>query len=342
MAIDVEYDEHGGADHGVAIFALGASRSFGEQVARLLHAELSPLEEREFEDGEHKARPLVNVRDRDVYVICGLHGEENRTGADKLCRLLFFIGTLRDAGAARVTAVVPYLCYARKDRQTKPRDPVTTRYVAQLFEAVGTDRIIVIDVHNIAAFQNAFRCNAIPLDAQAVFARHIAAEIGDAPVAVVSPDLGGEKRAELFRQRMEKLLERPVAKGFMDKHRSMGKVTGEIFAGDVEDRTVIVLDDLISTGGTMARTAAACREHGAAKIWLVATHGVFSSGAGAILRDAPIDHIVVADTVPLPPSMNTTDMKGRLAIVSVAGLVAEAIRRLHTGGSIVELLDEGP
>jgi ribose-phosphate pyrophosphokinase len=328
-------------DRNFAIFALGASRSLGEKVARHLSTELSPHEEREFEDGEHKTRPLISVRDRDVYVICGLHGEESRTGADKLCRLLFFVATLRDAGAARVTAIAPYLCYARKDRQTKPRDPVTTRYVAQMFEAVGADRVIVIDVHNIAAFQNAFRRGAIHLDAQAVFARHLAAEIGEEPLAVVSPDLGGEKRAELFRQRMEKLLERPVAKGFMDKHRSMGKVTGEIFAGDVEGRTVILLDDLISTGGTMARTAAACRKHGAGKVWLVATHGVFSKDASAILRNAPVDRLLVSDTVPLPSSMDTEDMKKRLAIVSVSGLVAEAIRRLHSGGSIVELLDKG-
>ena len=135
-------------DRDLAIFALGSSRSLGQQVARHLHAELSPHEESEFEDGEHKMRPLVNVRDRDVYVIYVSHGDESQSGADKLCRLLFFIGTLKDAGAARVTAVVPYLCYARKDRQTKPRDPVTTRYVAQLFEAVGTDRVIVLDVHN--------------------------------------------------------------------------------------------------------------------------------------------------------------------------------------------------
>lgn len=330
------------ADHAPTIFALGASRSLGEQVARYLHMELSQHEEREFEDGEEKTRPLVNVRDRDVYVICGLHGENDRTGADKLCRLLFFIGALKDAGAARVTAVVPYLCYARKDRQTKPRDPVTTRYVAQLFEAIGADRVVVIDVHNIAAFQNAFRRGAVHLDAHAVFARRIATEIGEETLAVVSPDLGGEKRAELFRERLEKLLERPVAKGFMDKHRSMGKVTGEIFAGDVAGRTAIVLDDLISTGGTMARTAAACRKHGAKKVWLVATHGVFSKDAGAILRDAPFDRLLVTDTVPLPSHLDAADMKGRLAIVGLADLVAEAIRRLHGGGSLVELLEKGP
>jgi len=122
----------------------------------------------------------------------------------------------------------------------------------------------------------------------------------------------------------------------------MGKVTGEIFAGDVEGRAAIVLDDLISTGGTMARTAAACRKHGAKKVWLVATHGAFSSGAAAILRDAPFDRLLISDTVPLPLGVNTTEMKGRLAIVSIAGLLAEAVRRLHSGGSIVELLDKGP
>ena len=104
----------------------------------------------------------------------------------------------------------------------------------------------------------------------------------------------------------------------------------------------IVLDDLISTGGTMARTAAACRKHGANKVWLVATHGVFSKDAGAILRDAPFDRLLITDTVPLPSYIEMADLKGRLAIVSVAGLVAEAIRRLHNGGSLVELLDKGP
>ena len=322
----------------------GARRqTFGWEEGRRHQRRSSPrTQERELEDGEQKIRSLVNVRDRDVFVIYGLHGEHDRTGADKLCRLLFFIGALRDADAARVTAIVPYLCYARKDRQTKPRDPVTTRYVAQLFEAIGADRVVVIDVHNIAAFQNAFRRRAIHLHAQAVFAQHIAKEIGQEPLAVVSPDLGGEKRAELFRERLERLLGRPVAKGFMDKHRSMGKVTGEIFAGDIESRTAIVLDDLISTGGTMARTAAACRKHGAKKVWLAATHGVFSKDAGAILRDAPFDRLIITDTVPLPSHMNIADLKGRLAIVSVAGLVAEAIHRLHDGGSINELLDKGP
>lgn len=326
---------------GPAVLALGSSRDLGVGIAREIGIELTPHEDRTFEDGEHKIRPLASVRDRDAYVVHSLHGEGRETGADKLLRLLFFIGALRDAGAARVTAVVPYLCYARKDRQTKPRDPVATRYVAQLFEAVGADRVVVVDVHNVAAFQNAFRVETVALDAQAVFARHFAAKIGDAPAAVVSPDLGGEKRAELFRQRLEATLARPVAKGFMDKHRSMGEVSGELFAGDVTGRTAIILDDLISSGATMARTAAACRAHGATRVFLAATHGLFSHGAEAALRAAPVDEIVVTDTVPLSPLI-AERLGERLTVVSVAGLLARAIERLHGGGSLTELTERGP
>ena len=106
------------------------------------------LEDREFEDGEYKIRPLENVRGRDCYVVFTLNGDDVASSADKLCKLLFFVGALKDAGAQRVTAVTPYLCFARKDRRTKPRDPVTTRYVAQLFEALGTDRVVCVDVHD--------------------------------------------------------------------------------------------------------------------------------------------------------------------------------------------------
>ena len=266
------------------LFAIGSTRPFAARVAAALATELSPIEERSFEDGEQKIRPLVNVRNRDVYVLHSLNGEEGQTANDKLCRMLFFIGALRDAAAARVTAVAPYLCYARKDRQTKPRDPVTTRYVAELFEAVGTDRMITMEVHNLAAFQNAFRCDTDHLDANLVLADHFAGQVGDAPVAVVSPDPGGIKRADLFRQVLESRLGRPVSPGLMEKHRSMGEVTGELFAGDVKGRQVIVIDDLISTGGTMVRAASACRAHGATRVHAAATHGVLARGAGEILR----------------------------------------------------------
>jgi ribose-phosphate pyrophosphokinase len=254
-----------------------------------------------------------------------------------LCRLLFFIGALKDAAAARVTAIVPYLCYARKDRQTKSRDPVTTRYVAQLFEAVGVDRLITIEAHNPAAFQNAFRCDTEHLDATELFARHFEDLLGHDSVAVVSPDLGGAKRAEAFRKRLEQRLGRPVDKAFMDKQRSMGRVSGELFAGEVRGRVAIVIDDLISTGTTMARVAAACRKRGATRIYLAATHGLFVDGSPALWRESAVHAVVVTDTV-APAEIGPAADRGRLQVLGTAELFAEAIRRCHEGGSITQLL----
>jgi ribose-phosphate pyrophosphokinase len=280
------------------------------------------------------------VRGRDVFVLANLAGDSRQSANDRLCKLLFFIATLKDASAARVTAVAPYLCYSRKDRRTKTRDPVTSRYVAQLFEAIGADGLITIEVHNLAAFQNAFRCDTDHLDANLIFARHFAGLVADEPLAVVSPDMGGVKRAELFRERMEAMLARPVAKGFMDKQRSMGKVTGDIFAGDVAGRTVIVIDDLVTTGTTMARVAAACREHGAKKIHLAATHGIFSGGARPLFDEPSVTSIVVTDSI-LPFRLDRESVGDRVVVLSVADLFAEAIARSHSGGSIVDLLERG-
>src|SRR5665213_3632220 len=131
------------------LFALNTTQSFGELVAKELNLSLSLHEEREFEDGEHKARPLENVRNQDVFVIHSLYSDADQSVNDKLCRLLFFISALKDASAKKVTAIIPYLCYARKDRKTKSRDPVNTRYVARLLEASGADSIVTMDVHNL-------------------------------------------------------------------------------------------------------------------------------------------------------------------------------------------------
>ncbi len=151
------------------LFSLDPECRLAPVLAAALDETLARHEDRRFEDGEHKLRPLVDPRGDDVYVLCSLHGGPHESPHDKLCRLLLFIATLREHGAARVTAVVPYLAYARKDRQTKPFDPVTLRYVAQLFEAVGTDQVIVLEAHNVAAFQNAFRCTTLHLDAHRAF-----------------------------------------------------------------------------------------------------------------------------------------------------------------------------
>ena len=171
------------------LFALNGTDELGRDIGKLLAHPLSAHEERDFEDGEHKARPLEPVAGADVYVIHSLHGGPDQSANDKLCRLLFFIGALKGAGARRVTAVAPYLCYSRKDRRTKANDPVTTRYVAALFEAVGCDAVVTLEVHNEAAFENAFRCRAVALTSAPLLIAQIKASVGDETLCVISPDL---------------------------------------------------------------------------------------------------------------------------------------------------------
>jgi ribose-phosphate pyrophosphokinase len=318
------------------LFALNATAELGGAIAAQLGTTLSRHEEREFEDGEHKARPLDPIGGADVFVVQSLHGGPDASANDKLCRLLFFIGTLKDAGAARVTVVVPYLCYARKDRRTKPNDPVTTRYVASMFEAVGIDAIITLEVHNPAAFENAFRCRAVTLTAAPLFIDY-ALRLKDERLCVVSPDTGGAKRAELFREALEAVSRRPIGKAFADKHRSAGVVTGDLFVGDVAGATALIVDDLISTGGTLVRAAKAARRAGAQRVLALTAHGLFMKGAAETLADAALDRIVITDAVPafrLPPGAT----RDKLDVLPSAPLFAEAIARLHGGRPLTDLL----
>lgn len=322
----------------IKLFALDTSRDYGERIGRHLGISLSRHEERDFEDGEHKARPLENLRGRDVYVIQSLYGDTHYSVNDKLCRLLFFLGAVRDANAARVTAVIPYLCYARKDRQTQPRDPVTTRYVAGMFEAVGVDHVVTMDVHNLAAYHNAFRCTTDHLEARALFADCLAPHMGGRDVVVVSPDAGGIKRAERFRRLLSDRLKRPVTSAFMEKHRGSGAVSGEALIGDVAGKTVVILDDLIGTGITLGRAVAACHGHGASEIRAAASHGLFVGNAGGVIDDTRLSQLVVTDTVPAF-RLDPQAVQDKLTVVDAAGLFAAAIRCMHDGGSITSLTE---
>lgn len=318
------------------LFALNASRDLGERVARALGSPLAPHEEREFEDGEHKARPLESVRGRDVYVLVSLYGDLRQSVNDKLVRLLFFLGALRDASAGRITAVIPYLCYARKDRRSKSRDPVSTRYVAGLLETVGADRVLTLDVHNLAAYENAFRIRADHLQAKRLFLDEFVPRIGREPVVVVSPDVGGVKRAEDFRQALSRRLGREAGGAFLEKYRSAGVVSGAAVVGDIEGRVAIIMDDLISTGGTIARAVAACRSRGAKAVYAVATHGIFVGEAARMVADSGLERLVVTDTIP-PFRLDPALVRSKVTVLDTAPLFAEAIRRIHTGGSVVEL-----
>ncbi len=278
------------------------------------------------------------MRGSDVFVIHSLYGEPNASANDKLCRLLFFIGALKDAAAGRVTAIVPYLCYARKDRKTKPRDPVTTRYVASLFEAVGCDCIVTLDVHNLAAFQNAFRCSTEHLEAKNLFVQYFAPLVRDDEVVVVSPDIGGIKRMEKFRQALSCALKRDISTATLEKHRSAGVVSGDMVIGNVQDRVALVIDDLISSGTTLARTAKACCTHGASQVYVAASHGVFTQDSNHILATPDLGQIVITNTI-LPFRLTPDLIERKLICLDAAPLFAEAIRRIHAGGSLVELLE---
>ena len=324
-------------DNDFHLFALRESDDLGAAVAKALGQPLAVHEEREFEDQEHKIRPLDSVRGKEIFVLHGLYDGPKQSPNDKLCRLLFFIGALKDAGAAQVTAIVPYLCYARKDRRTKPNDPVTTRYIGTLFAAIGTDALVTLDVHNPAAFENAFHCPTVALTAAPLFVDYAKTFARpDEKLCVISPDPGGTKRADVFHEALEASLKRPVGKGFAEKRRSAGVVSGDLFVGDAEGATALVIDDLISTGGTLVRAARAARRAGAKRVLALVTHGLFMAGAEEAVLDPAIDRFVITDAV--PPFRLTKAARAKVDVLSVAPLLAETIRRLRGGEALADLL----
>jgi ribose-phosphate pyrophosphokinase len=322
-----------------ALFAPAASAPFGADVAAALGMPLGVHEEIVFTGGECKLRPLESVRGRTIYVVQSLFGDKLGSANDRLCSLLFFIGALNDAGARRVTACVPYLAYARQDRHAAARDPVTIRYIAQLFEAVDVHQVVALEVHNRAAFDNAFRCETLHLDAAALFVQHFAATCGGHEYAVATPDIGGAKRARHFQELLQAAIGRTVNLALMDKKRSQGIVSGTLFAGDVAGRHVIIFDDLISSGSTVLRAVGACRRAGAIRVDVAATHASFAAEARRLFdseesgADKP-DSVVVTDSVPLGEGFSSY-LDGSLTVLTVAPLFAEAIRRLD--GSLAEL-----
>ena len=301
----------------------------GERVAAELGVSLAAHEERVFEDGEGKTRPLESVGGRDVFVLSALHGSAAGSPHDKLVRLLFFLGALRDAGAATVTPVAPYLCYARKDRRTKARDPIATRYVAALFEAMGIGRLVALDVHNLAAFENAFRCPTVHLEARGLFVERLLREAAGAPLAVISPDAGGTQRADALRRDLAAATGSEPTLGLVAKRRSEGVVSDEALFGDVDGRMAVIVDDLVASGGTLVRAARRCRENGASRVWAMATHGVLAGGAPGLWTEPALERVVITDSIPrgegeLPAS-------DKLEVLGIAPLLAGAIARLHGG-----------
>jgi ribose-phosphate pyrophosphokinase len=314
------------------LFAPGASRDYGERVAGGLGLAPSDHEEHEFADGERKLRPLVDVRRREVIVVAALYGEPGRSPRDKLCDLLFFIAALKDAAAASVTAVIPYLCHARADRRTAPGDPLALRYTAQLLEAVGTDRVLAIDVHDVAAFENAFRIPVTHLETAPAFVQYFLTSFGvhRQDFAVVAPDPGGLKRAQRFRNLLGELTRRDVPIAAMGKLRLDHVVGTEEVAGGVRDRIAIIVDDMIATGSTLAHAIDVCRRSGARQVFAAVTHGLLLPGSEAVVARRDLDGIAVADTVP-PFRIEAESTRRKLTTIDTTALVAEEILRSYPG-----------
>lgn len=309
------------------LFALHETRDHGDRIAAALGRELSALEHRDFADGEYKIRPLSPVRGDHVCIIQSLYDGPDLSVHDKLCRLLFLIATMRDHGATRVTAVIPCLCYGRKDRRTKAQDPLTVRYLAQLCDAVRCDDLMTLETHNLAAFQNAFRLRTHHLELGQVFQDVMAWRIGAAPLIVMSPDPGGVKRAQLFRDALQDRLGQDVGFGFMEKRRSSGVMTSGDVVGDFAAKSVVIVDDMIASGGTMIAAAQACKARGAAKVYALAAHGLFTSGAEALFLGDHFERIFVSDSI-APFRLHNGARTHRLEIVDTADAFANMLRAI--------------
>jgi len=309
------------------IFALEASRAEGEGIAGCLGVGLAEHEEKRFDDGERKLKPLADIRGRDALVVQSLYDGPSRSVHDKLCDVLLFTGALKDSGAARVILIAPYLCYARQDRRTKPGEPLSLRYVAQFIEAAGMDAIVAVDVHDPAAFENAFRIPAVNIECAQLFASHFGKALADQDIEVISPDIGGVKRAERFRDALSTTMNEDVELSALGKRRIDHIVNAEEIPSGVRERTVVIFDEMIATGSTMLRAVRACRKGGAAYIILAATHGLFLGGAQKLVASSLVDRIIISDTIP-PFRLDARLVAEKVTILSACQPIADEIRNI--------------
>ena len=315
----------------IQLFSGTGSPELAGEVAAYLELPLSGREITHFSNDNLWVRLNQSVRGQDVYVIQTTSRPVHRN----LMELLIMLQTLRLDSAGRVTAVVPYLCYARSDKKDKPRVPITARLVADMIEVAGADRYITLDLH-AGQIQGFF---SIPGDVLTAF--HILVDYINKllpqlhrPV-VVAADLGFAKKGRNFAARIGA----PIA--FIEKRRGGAENHAQAVSliGTVEGRDVIVVDDEIDTGGSVAEAVKLVREQGARKIYLLCVHPVLSPGAAEKLAVLPVTELITTNTIPIPA--DTRAMFGeRLTVLSVAPLLGEVIHRAHEGRSVGEMFDE--
>ena len=332
------------------IIGLNASKDYASKVAGHLGVLLTPHKEKVFDDGEPFARSgdgqLGNVRGHNVFVIQSLFSDEKEGVCEKFMKLCIMAGSLKDASANEVTVVVPHLFCARQDRKSDSREPITTKYVAQILEAVGVDRALFMDVHNLAAEQNAFRFPIDNLEAKNLFAEYIAKELIAAgktdKIRILSPDSGGMSRCTRFRNALLACLIKlgvsidDIEIVVFDKVRVKGEVVGARIIGDVKNAAVIAFDDIVATAKTMKKACHTAEDEGGEIFAICGTHGQFCGDANDILDDFDT-RIIVADSI--EPWRLKKRNRDKVHVVDTTHLVADAIRRIHSGtGSLSELL----
>ena len=306
------------------VFSGNANRALADRVCEYLNIPLGNAEVQHFPDGEIDVKLLEDVRGADVFVIQPTCPPVN----ENLMQLLITIDALKRASSGHITAVVPYYGYARQDRKAEGRVPITAKLVANMIAASGADRVLSMDLHaaQIQAFFD------IPMDH--LYAAPVMIEyfrrLELTKLTIMSPDVGGVKMARAYAKRLNADL------AIVDKRRSGPEAVEAMHViGSVKGRNVILVDDIISTGTTIAQAAAAAKKEGARDVYICATHPIFAGEAIKKLSTAPIKEVIITDTVPL--SEERAQKLPNLRILTVSNLIGEAIRRIHKSESVSSL-----
>lgn len=317
---------------GIKLFVGTGSPELGQKIADYLDQPVSEREVIEFPNENLFVKLHGSVRGQDVYVIQSTSAPVHRN----LMELLIMIQTLRLDSAARITAVVPYLCYGRSDKKDQPRVPITARLVADMLEVAGADRYMTLDPH-AGQVQGFFSIPGDVLTASHLLVDHINKNLRPQmkdPV-VVSVDLGFAKKGRNYAADMDM----PIA--FIEKRRIGNDANTEALTliGDVKGRDVIIVDDEVDTGGSISQAVNVVIQNGARDVYLAFVHAILSRNGAERLASLPIKHIVTTDSAPLTAD-KLKKLEGRLTVLSVAPLLGEVIKRAHEGRSVGEMFNE--